>query len=374
MKATILKEKFIEGVKIVERVPQKSLTLVILQNILIKAEKNFLGLEATNLEIGVKWWALVKSDESGSILIPTHLLSSLVSFFPDKPINLEKKELSLVLECENYKTEIKGFSPADFPIIPQPLEGDRLVVDSFSFCQALSQVVNLTSPSLARPEVSGVYFSFQKDLIKIVATDSFRLGEKKLFLKSPLTKEYSLILPQSSAKEIINIFGEKEGELIIYLSPNQILFESMMTETNHPRVHFVSRLIEGEYPDYEAIIPKKYETQIIFQKSDFLNQVKAASLFSGKINEVKLKIDPKQSKISVLSQNPELGEYKSFLPAKIKGKEILVSFNHRFLIDGLLEIKTPEIIFELIDEESPTILKPLGQEDYLYVVMPIKTS
>ena len=374
MKINILQEILRDGMKIVDRVSQKSLTLPILQNTLLKTSANLLCLEATNLEIGVKCWNLAKTEGEGQIAIPTRVFSNLVASLPNKPVSLEVKGLTLSLKCGQCQTELKGFSASEFPIIPQPKEGEKVEVKSSAFCQAISQVVDIPSPSVARPEVSGIYFSFQKDLIKIVATDSFRLGEKKFFLPSTLSQEYSLILPQQTAKELINIFGEKEADLQVYFSPNQILFETIMPETSHPQTQLVSRLIEGEYPNYQEIIPKKAETQIICLRNEFISQIKTASIFSGKINEVKLKINPKENQIFVFSQNPDLGEYKGSLTGKIKGKEIEVSFNHRFLIDGLLGIKSPEVIFELTNEESPAVLKPVGEEDYLYVAMPIKTS
>jgi len=375
MKIIILQKILKEGLKIVERISQKTPSLPILQNILLKSKKNFLSLESTNLEIGIKWWALIKLTKEGEIVIPTRIFSNLINLLPEKPINLEAKNTDLLVSCENYKTEIKGFSSSEFPIIPYLKEGEQISLPASLFCRALSQVVNVASPSIARPEVSGVYFSFQKDLIKMVATDSFRLGEKKLFLKSSLLQEYSLILPQQTAREIINIFGEKRGDIQIYFSSNQILFESMMPEVNHPQVQLSSKLIEGEYPNYQEIVPKKYETQVICSQNELLNQIKAASIFSGKVSEVKIKIDPKEKKIYVLSQSPDLGEYKSFFPAKIKGKEVQAAFNHRFLTEGLAEIKTPEVALELVSEESPVIIKPAsGEENYLYVVMPIKAS
>ena len=278
------------------------------------------------------------------------------------------------LECENYKTKINGASADDFPIIPSTKEGEIITVESASFCSALNQILNIPSSSMVRPEISGIYFSFQSNVIKMVATDSFRLAEKKLFLKTAPSKEYALILPQSAAKEIVNIFGEKEGELKIYLSPNQIFFEYLMTEVPHPKIQFTSRLIEGEFPNYQEIIPKKYETSLCLSKEEFLNQVKLASLFSGRINEVRLKVDPKKEKVEVSSQNPDLGEYKSELDGKIKGKEISIAFNHRFLIEGIQGIKSKEIIIEMSGEEGPAVLKPVGVEDYLYIIMPIKSS
>jgi DNA polymerase-3 subunit beta len=378
MKITILKEKLREGINVVERISQKTLTLPILQNTLFQAEKNFLKLTTTNLESGITWWNLVKLEKEGQICIPTKFFSGLISSLPNKPINLETKDLTLSLECENYKTKIKGFNSEEFPIIPSIQEGGVLNVNCLSFCQALNQVLDIPSSSLARPEISGIFLSFQSDLIKIVATDSFRLAERKIFLKNNLSKEYSLILPQTTSREIVSIFGDKEGELKIYFSPNQIWLEYMMTEISHPQLQFTSRLIEGEYPNYQEIIPKKFETHLTLSKEEFLNQIKTASLFSGKISEVKLKIDPKKGVVEIFSQSPDLGEYNSFLKGKIEGKDVSISFNHRFLIDGISEIKTRELLLEITNEEGPAILKPVQPsaeyplEDYLYIIMPIK--
>jgi len=378
MKLIILQEKLKEGIGIIERISVRSLTLSILNNVLLKTEKNFLNLVTTDLETGIKWWSLAKVEKEGALTVPTKILSSFVNFLPNKQITLELKDLVLDIECENYQTKIKGQSADEFPIIPQITEGESISVNSQSFCQSLNTIVDIPVPSTAKPEISGIYFAFQKNFIKMTATDSFRLAEKTFFLEgqasSPLSKEYAFILPQKAAREIVNIFGGKEGELRIYFSPNQVLFELPMAETPHPQIQLVSRLIEGEYPNYEAIIPKKSETQAVFQRNEFLNQIKSASLFSGKINEVKLKIDPKKERVELFSQNPDLGEYHSYLPGRIKGKELEISFNHRFLADGLLNIKSPEVVFELTGTEGPAVLKPAGDQTYLYVAMPIKAS
>jgi DNA polymerase-3 subunit beta len=374
MKISILKEKLKEGIYAVERISPKTLTLPILQNTLFQVRKSFLKLSTTNLETGINWWGLAKVEKEGDLCLPTRLFSNLISFLPNKPVELEAKDFILDLKCENYKTKIKGLNPEEFPIIPEIKEGESCFVNTSKFCQALSQILDIPPPSMARPEISGIFFSFQPDLIKMVATDSFRLAEKKIFLKTNLSKEYSLILPQGAAREIVGIFGEKEGELKICFSPNQIWFEYLMTEVPHPQIQFTSRLIEGEYPNYQEIIPKKFETQVYLQKEEFFNQIKTASLFSGKINEVKLKIDPKNEIIEVFSQNPDLGEYNSSLKGKITGKEVLISFNHRFLLDGISEIKTKELIFELTNEGGPAALRPVEGEDFLYIIMPIKAS
>lgn len=382
MKITILKDKLKEGINIIEKISAKLISLPILNNVLISTEKNFLNLTTTDLEVGVKWWSLIKTEREGKVAVPSKILSSFINFLPNKLVNLELEDFNLKIKCENYETTIKGVNPEDFPIIPQVSDEEKIEVQIKSFCKSLSSVVDIASLSSTKPEISGVYFIFQKNLITMAATDSFRLGEKKIYLDSPLnniSKDYSLILPQKAAKEIINIFGEKEGVLTIYFSPNQILFETSLSEVSHPQIQLTSRLIEGDYPNYQEIIPKRYDTRIIFSLEEFINQIKLASLFSGKINEIKLKIDSSKNQINFFSQNPDVGEYQSFLIGKVEGKPCEISFNYRFLLDGLLNLsslqqKKPEAVLELTGSEKPGILRLKDEESYLYLVMPIKSS
>lgn len=374
MKIIILKEKLKEGIKTVEKISQKSSTLPVLQNTFLEAKKNILKLTTTNLESSISWSGLAKITGEGGVCIPTRFLSNLLGFLPNKPLLLDIKKFILNLESGDYSTKVKGLNPEDFPIIPQIEKTKPIIVNSSEFCKALEQLLNIPSSSTARPEISGILFSFQKKLIKIVATDSFRLAEKKLFIKKDVSKDCSLILPQSAAKEIVGVFGEKKGNLNIYLSPNQLLIEYSSDDPLQPSIQFSSRLIKGEYPNYEEIIPKKYETTIRVSKKEFLNQIKTASLFSGKINEVKVVVNTKNKQVEISSQSPDLGEYKSSLGGTIKGKNTSVSFNHRFLIDGISEIKGDEILFSFTDKEGPAVLKPLNLEDFLYIIMPIKAN
>ncbi|MCK4781870.1 DNA polymerase III subunit beta [Candidatus Parcubacteria bacterium] len=374
MKITILKENFKNGLNIIERITGKNLTLPVLNNVLLTVEKNFLNLSTTDLEMGINWWGLVKTEKQGKISIPAKLLSSFTGLLPDKKIILEAKDKTLFIECEKRKTKIKGQDPEEFPLIPKIENQEFIEVDSYKFCQGLSQVIEVISSSQVRPEISGVYLLFQKDLIKMVGTDSFRLAEKTLSLKNKIKKECSLIIPQKTIRELINVLGEKKEKLKIFFSPSQIMFELVMPEISHPQVQIISRLIDGEYPDYQEIIPKNYETQIILEKKEFLNQIKTASLFSGNINEVKFKINPKEGKIEIFTQSSELGENKSYLLGKTEGNPIEVSFNHKFISDGLSNIESSEVIFGLNKDGGPAVLKPVGDESYIYVVMPVKSD
>jgi len=376
MKLTILQEKLKEGLSIVEKISLKSLTLPILNNILISAEKNFLNLSSTDLEIGINWWSLSKIEEEGKITIPSKLFSNFINLLPNKKINIKTKNNDILIECENYFTQIKGLSSDEFPIIPNIKKNEFISLKSSIFCQSLNQIVDIPLLSNSRPEISGIYFLFQKNAITMVSTDSFRLGEKKIIFKNEqkLTNNYSLILPQKTAKEIINIFNTKDRDLNIYLSSNQIMFETLMTETNYPEIQVVSKLIEGEYPDYKEIIPLKYNTQIILNKDEFLNRLRISGLFTGKTNEVKIKTNLNKNELEIFNQNKDIGEYNSKLPVKIIGENIEVCFNYKFLIDGISNIKSSEIILELNGDDGPAVLKPVGDDTYIYVVMPIKSD
>lgn len=374
MKIEILKENFKNGLNIIEKIIGKNLSLPILDNVLIDTDENYLTLTSTDLETAIKLWILTKIVKKGKIVVPAKFLSSFVSSLPNDKILIEEKKNGLYIECKNLKTQIQGYNPDDFPIIPEVKNIEFLELDNLKICEGISSVVDIASNSQSRPEISGIYFIVFKNTIKIVATDSFRLAEKTILLEKPVKKDYSFIIPQKPTKEIMNILSNKNGLLKLYFSPNQVLFEFPENNSDKPQIQITSRLIEGEYPNYQDIIPSKFQTKIILKRDEFLNNIKIASMFSGKINEVKLLIDKNKKEIEVFSQSPEIGENKSTMPIKIEGESIEVSFNYKFLIDGLNNIKSSEVLFELSEKDGPCVLKPIGDISYLYVVMPIKSN
>ena len=377
MKVIILKENLNTGITIVGKAVGKNLTLPILSNILISAKNNILSLSATDLEIGIKYRVLAKTEKKGKAVVPFKILSNLINLLPSDKIFLESKNQTLYVSSKNYKSQIKGLAPEEFPIIPKTENKSFLELNCASFCQGLSQVVDFSVLNQTRPELSGVYLNFQKNKLRMAATDSFRLAEKNISFEKENDKEISFILPQKTAREIVNIFSEKKGKIRLYYSPNQVLFEYSTEEISHPQIEVVSRLIEGDYPDYQEIIPKKYQVRVVLVKSGLINQIKTASIFSGKNNDIKIKVNFQKKGLEIVSQNPEYGENQGFLEGDLNytetEPEMEVSFNHRFLIDGLLNIPSSKVIFELNGEDGPAVLKPEDDPSYIYVVMPIKS-
>lgn len=374
MKIIILKEDLLKGLSVVNRFTTKSFTLPVLNNILISADNGFLKLSATNLEIGIRYWILSQVEEKGELLIQGKTFLDLVNLNTSHKITLKNKERDLLIETPNYKTKIKGENPSDFPIIPDVKTEKFIIVSNKEIAEGLSQIIDNVSPSQTRPEISGVFFNLKKEKLKLVSTDSFRLSEKEVSVKEKNTKDFSFILPARTARELINILGNKNGDLIIYITENQVVFENKMDEVDHPLFQIVSRLIEGDFPDYEKVIPQDFQTKIIVKREIFLNEIKKASLFVNKINEVKLKIEPSQKKVSIISQNPELGESFSQIICQVEGKPLEISFNYRFLVSGLSNIKKPEISFSFTGKEGPALMRAIGEEEFLYIVMPIKST
>ena len=376
MNFTILSKEIKKGIGIAEKITGKNLTLPILDNLLIEATPNFLKVSATDLEVGIQWWGPCKTEKEGKIAVPARFLNQLIGSLSDDKVNIKEKNRSLVVESKNLKTQIKGFSADDFPIIPSFLKEIYIELDGKKLKEGLISVVDIASMSQIRPEISGVFFTFSKDSIKLVATDSFRLGEKTIHLKAGFknlfNREVSFILPQKTVKELINIISDEEKNIRIYLSESQVLFETFLSNSEHPEINLISRQIEGEYPSYQEIIPKASKTKIVLNKEEFGKQIKTAGLFGGRTNEVVLKADPKDKEIEIKSQDSEIGESELTIPAKIEGDALKASFNWKFIIDGLSNMKSSEIGFEFQGGDGPAVIRPVGDASYLYVIMPIK--
>src|SRR3989344_4430630 len=189
MKIEVLKENLKTSLGAAERIVGKNLSLPILNNVLISADDNFLSLSSTDLETAIKLWILVKIIKKGKVVVPAKLLSSFISLLPDEKVVLEEKKQGLYVECKNFRNQIQGFNPEEFPIIPEFKDYEYLEVDNKKLCDGLSQIADIASPSRSRPEISGIYFMFSKNLIKIVATDSFRLAEKTISLEKPVKRD-----------------------------------------------------------------------------------------------------------------------------------------------------------------------------------------
>lgn len=386
MKITCTQENLNQGLGFVSHIASKNTSLPILSNVLIKAEKGSLSLTTTNLEMGINCLVRGKIDKDGSYTVSSKLFNDYVSLLPNQKIEIELKDDFLEIKCEDQDTKIKGNSAEEFPLIPQVEKKNPYTCKISDLLNALSQVIFAVSISETRPEISGIYFNFSDNLLTLTATDSYRLAEKKIKLKEKGKEAKEVIIPARTIMELFRILsglvgaGETTAEegnnnkLEIYFEDNQVLFV-----VNN--VELVSRIIEGQYPNYKQIIPTSHKTRAIIGVADFIKAVKTAALFS-RTGIYDINLEFKAGKFIVSSTNNQLGENKSKLESKIDGEDNKIIVNFRYLLDGLQNIDSSDVIFEMIDLNNPCLLRPvesldekkeaIASEDYLYIVMPIK--
>jgi len=375
MKLTVLKDILKEALVVAERMVARSPSLPILTNILLSARNNTLELTATDLEVGIRYTVLSKNETEGQVVVPATHLTQLIGLLEESNITLETQGNVLRVKTKNSTTKLKTLPPQDFPIVPALKEKRGSVkIEAVPFCQGMAQVVGMTGQSQARPEISGVLMALGKRTLKLVATDSFRLAEKTLNFGEEQEREGNFIIPQKTAQALVAVLGEKPGAVNIYLTPSQAIFDwEAPDDPSQPHIQMVSRLIEGEYPNYQEIIPSEYRVKAIVGKGELLNQIRTASIFAGKTGEAHLTLDPQKRGIEVGAVSPDVGEHRSLLRADVTGERSEASFNWRFIADGLLQIRGGEVELGISSEEGPATIKPIPEEGYLYVVMPVRT-
>lgn len=376
MKFSSLQENLKQGLFIVSHIAGKNPNLPILNNIMIEANQGNIKLVSTNLEIGISCLIRGKVDEDGSYTVDSKILSDYINILPNKKVDIELKDGNIAVVCENYKTKIKGQSTEEYPLIPNVEKGDYYKINANDFKKAISQVAFATSNNETRIELSGVLFTFSGDELILAATDSYRLAEKKIKISSfsnEAKEKTKIIIPTKTIQEVNRILsGTKDDigldgdEINLYVLDNQVLFVYGTTE-------IVSRLIDGQYPDYNQIIPGFNKTNLVVEVSGLVRAVKASALFSKSgINDINLDFPKGRQEVVISSASGQSGENITNLEALINGEDNGVVVNYRYLLDGLNNINEERVKIEVVDCNTPCILRPENDNSYLYIVMPIK--
>jgi len=361
MITTISKNNFLKALQATEKIISRNINLPILNNILLRTEKGRLRVTSTNLEIGVNYWVGAKIDEEGDIAIPARTITDFIQNIQDDRITLTTKKNTLFINSDNYKTQILGSETKEYPLIPQIDNEPFLKINSSVLKNVLTTVVEATSVSETRPELTGVYVHTGEGKVNFVATDSFRLSEKNIPYKDIM--ENSFIIPRPTTLEIIRILSDLNEDISIIISDNQILFKG-------EEFQVISRLIEGQYPDYKRVIPDKFISKALFNKDDLQKQIKLSSIFSSNIYDIKFEV--KNDKTIISAQNQDKGEIKSSISSILKNDPFEIAINYNYLLDGLKVINSKKVIFEFTGDGSPLIIKPEEGNNQLYLIMPLR--
>jgi len=369
MKGSFLQKNLLEGInKVIHLAGSEKSSLPILGNILLRAEKGSLFLTSTNLEVAIETFIRGKIEESGSFTVPASLLGAHLNFLTSETISLEVKGGELLVEHKNGQTKIKGLSAEDFPIIPVMEKKDGLGVSGSELRKSLQQVVSACSGVEIRPEISGVLFYQKEENLLLVGTDSYRLAEKIFKIRNKTgvnSQDKKIIVPAKTCQELLRII--EDGEMEMFFSEGQVLFVQGATS-------LISRLIQAEYPNYQEIIPKDFKTRANVDRESLIRTIRGVSPFSKMgVNDVSLEFLPEKSKVVVSSLNSQTGEAVLDVKADVFGKKASLSFNYRYILEGLSNLEGDEVAIKLIDESSPAILQSSNNQDFTYLLMPIKS-
>ena len=361
MKLQVTQENLAKALNTVARIANTRGTLPILANVLLKTVDNRLSIAATNLDIAITHFIGSKQSREGAITVPARLMQDFVSSLPGGIIELKLEDNKLHITTDKYQSTINGITAEDFPVMPAISEGQSWTIDSKLLKTGLQQVIVAASSDEARPVLTGVYFHTFEGSLYLVATDSYRLAEKKLL---PLEQDMKLLIPASAMQDLLRILGDREETVEITHDDQQVLFRV-------GDVELVTRLIEGNYPDYRKLIPAAFTTSATLKRAELANITKVSSLFARE-SAGSVTINVESDLVSIRSVASQLGENVSSATADVKGGGT-ITLNSRYLLDGLNVMGGEDVSFSFNGKLEPSVLKEPKQDDYLHVIMPLKS-
>lgn len=366
MKTECVKEKLVSAVAQAEKITGKNLSLPVLGCVLLEASNNILTIKATNLDLGIEITIPTKTQKEGKVAVPGSILSGFLNNSQyEKNITLETTETGLLkITTEKTATTIKSLPADDFPSIPEVSKETSFKIKSSDFARGLKSVWYSSSVSSIKPELSSILVKCDDDTLVCAATDSFRLAEKKIKLKDQKPFE-SILIPFKNAQEIIKILdAANNGDVDFSVTKNQIAI-------SYEGVYLTSRVIDGVFPDYHQIIPKDNQTEAVVLKDDLVQAFKIANIFSDKFNQVNLKAEPTKKNFEIKTSNADLGESTNKVDATLKGDDVAVNFNHKYVTDCFSSLSGDSISLSFNGLNRPLVIRGVGDSSFLYLVMPM---
>ena len=363
MKLQVTQEHLNQALSSVSRVANSRNTLPILANVLIKTTNNRLSLSATNLDIAIVHYIGAKISEEGAITVPARLMQDFVSSLPAGVIELELTDTKLIVKTDQYNSIVNGIVADDFPVMPTITDASSWVIPANELKKGLQQVVFAASNDETRQVLTGVYIHSDNGKLYVAATDSYRLAEKEI---GNIKDKVSILVPATAMQDLLRILGDFEGDVTINHDGQQVLFRV-------GDVELTARLVEGQYPDYQKLIPSDFASSITLKRADIVNVTKVSSLFAREsAGSVTIELDDKTNTLSIRSIASQVGENTATAAGKIKGNGS-ITLNSRYLLDSLQVLSGDEVFFGFNGKLEPTIIKDPKDSTYKHIIMPLKS-
>ena len=364
-----MQENLARGLQVVSRAVSGRSTLPVLANVLLRTEDAGLKLTATNLEIGITAWVPGKIDGEGTLTVPARLITDVVNGLPSgERVDMEVDGTSLRIKAGRFQTHLRGIDAEEFPVIPSPGERPTTRVSQGALRKALSEVAFAAATDEARPILTGVLTRLSGDRVTLAAADNYRIAVKSLPILDPV-EDTSLVVPARSYTELMRVLNDSDDPVDIMLasSKSQILFHL-------EGVDLVSRLIDGQFPNYQQVLPSSHTTRAVVDRDELLKAVRLSALIaSSAANVVKLSMADASSGAITIAAAADVGDATGEVEARIEGDPVQIAFNARYLQEALQNVDAEQLALEFSGPLSPGVLRPTGNEDYVHVIMPVRT-
>jgi DNA polymerase-3 subunit beta len=369
MRFSCLSENLAKGLSIVSKAVSSKGSLPVLSHVLLQTDDGRVKLAATDLETGVVTWIGAKIEEEGAVAVPARLLAELVANLPPGKIEIRAEKQNLILTAPHADSRLSGLAADEFPPLPEAGGKTVFSLDPKVFPAAVSQVVFAAASDESRPILTGVLVKGSGKNISLVGVDGFRLAERKLDLIEDLAEDLSIVIPSRTLAEVGRLSAHQEEPVRAILLPeeNQVLFELEGSR-------ITSRLLEGQFPDYEKIVPSSFNTRAKLLTDDFLKAVRLASIFARDSASI-VRLNLESGKPLILSATTaEVGEGKTNVEAEVEGEPLEIAFNSKYLTDVLSNLQAEEVVFEASGALNPGVIKPAKSSDYLHLIMPVRVA
>lgn len=364
MKFSISQSELHTTLNIVSKGAATRSSLPILSGILIKAEENTLTLETTNMDQSIRCLCPALIEEEGQTVVPAKLFSEIVKSLPDAAVHFNYSEDTATILCDTSSFSLKTLNPADFPSFPTVEQLSTIQLPFQIFSNMVRRVVRVVSRDDSRPILSGVYIDINNEKLRMVATDSYRLALEESEIETP-QEEFSAVISGAFLNDLANL--PAEHELIDFaLSETQIIVQ-------YNNYTFINRRIEGNYPNYNQLLPESFTTKVSFNTKQLLNATKRVSLVTNNTAPIRLDINLASNTTQLSSTTQDLGAAQETISSNVEGEDVQIAFNAHYLIDGLNSFSEDEITLELQGSVKPGIFKN-KDGNFLYLIMPVRLS
>ena len=374
MKVTVLQENLAHGLGIVSKAVSPRSTLPVLANVLIASDEGRLRLSATNLEMGITCWIPARIEEDGSTTVPARTFSDLVSTLPGDQVllRLDPATQTLNVRGGSSTNDIKCIDAQEFPPMPVPDFDGAVQINVGDFREMIHQVAFAASSDEARPVLMGVLVQVDKDKLTMAAADGFRLSVRRAVLSTPSAVPISAIVPAQALKELARVAtdGEEPIYMVLPKGRGQVVFRVKDVEV-------VSQLIDGTFPDFQQIIPRSYKSRTLVSTSSLLKACKQAEIFAregsnvARFNIKTAQSEMQPSEVEITATSEETGKNETIVEATVDGSGLLIAFNVKFLREALEVIRTPNVALETSAPNAPGVVRPVGDDQFLHVIMPM---